>query len=83
MPTILTIDVATAGIATRVTDDFAITYGYTGFDNNSVAETKQAFLKRIVMRQIKEAVKAAEANSAASSARTTAESQVESQVVLT
>lgn len=83
MPNLLTIDVASSGIANRILDDFALIKGYTGLDNNSLAETKQQFLKRIVMFQIKETVKAAEANAAATAAKTTAEAQVESQIILT
>lgn len=83
MPTILTIDVSTAGLATRILDDFATINNYTGFDNNNVAETKQQFLKRIIMFRLKETVKLAEANAAANSARATAEATAESQIILT
>ncbi len=83
MPTILQIDVATAGIANRIVDNFAAARGYTGFDNNSAPETKQQFLKRMILFEIKETVKSAEANAAANTARLAAEALVESQVTLT
>lgn len=79
----LTIDIP-AGQTNRVLDAFATKYGYTGFLADGITpETKAAFAKRIVIKQIKDVVREAEAAAASKTAFDSAAAAADSEITLT
>jgi hypothetical protein len=80
----ITITTVNGTQTTRIADAICALHGYTGFlPGTQTAETKLDFVKRYLIRHIKDQVKIYEAVIAAESARTTTETEIETGINIT
>lgn len=69
--------------AARIENAFTQTYSYTGQNPQGGAETKNQFIKRMIIEFVKETVKRVEGEAAGKQARTAAEADVDGDLTLT